>query len=169
MPLPKFHQQVIAAAKKAGVQLPGSAARILDYSAIWVGKDGRAFTRAVLRDLDAMERMIDEGLFETGIRRIGAEQELFFVDSAMPAASWQWALIALLALGPGNGHLLMNWAHRVVSASLLTIVLSLVPLLASIWAHLVFGEPYGWLHVAGMLLVVMAIEGGRRAEVAQAA
>jgi drug/metabolite transporter (DMT)-like permease len=101
-----------------------------------------------------------------GVALLVVAPGLLFVDAPLPAAAWQWGLIALLALGPGNGHLLINWAHRSVSAVLLTLVLSLVPLLASIWAHLVFDEPYGWMHAAGMLAVVIAIEGGRRAEVA---
>jgi len=46
----------------------------------------RAFTRAVLDDLHGLERMIEEGRFETGVRRIGAEQEMFLVDrSRLPA------------------------------------------------------------------------------------
>jgi O-acetylserine/cysteine efflux transporter len=73
-------------------------------------------------------------------------------------------LLFVLAMVPGNGHLLVNWAHNRVTAALSSLVLALVPLLASVWAHLVFGEPYGWRHVAGMLLVVAAIEGGRRVE-----
>ena len=40
----------------------------------------RLFSRALLRDLRAFERMLDEGLFETEVRRIGAEQEMFLVD-----------------------------------------------------------------------------------------
>lgn len=35
---------------------------------------------AVLRDLRALARMIDDGLIESGVRRIGTEQELFLVD-----------------------------------------------------------------------------------------
>lgn len=73
-------------------------------------------------------------------------------------------LLAVLALVPGNGHLLLNWAHRRVTAALSSLALAAVPLLASIWAHLVLGEPYGWRHVVGMLLVAGAIEGGRRVE-----
>ncbi|MEZ4440516.1 MAG: hypothetical protein R3B72_15570 [Polyangiaceae bacterium] len=46
----------------------------------------RNFTKAVLDDLAALERMIELGRFETGIRRIGAEQEMFLVDrSRQPA------------------------------------------------------------------------------------
>lgn len=40
----------------------------------------RAFTKRVLRDVQAMERMLREGRFEEGVRRIGAEQEVFLVD-----------------------------------------------------------------------------------------
>lgn len=47
----------------------------------------RAFTLAVLNDLQAFEMMLDADLFEEDVRRIGAEQEMFLVDSAMrPAA-----------------------------------------------------------------------------------
>ncbi|HWN69982.1 MAG TPA: glutamate-cysteine ligase family protein, partial [Haliangium sp.] len=43
----------------------------------------RAFMKAVLDDVHALERMIETGMFETGRRRIGAEQEMFLVDKAM--------------------------------------------------------------------------------------
>lgn len=40
----------------------------------------RRFTSRVLEDLDALERLLDEGLLESDVRRIGAEQEMFLVD-----------------------------------------------------------------------------------------
>ncbi|GAB4151890.1 MAG: glutamate-cysteine ligase family protein [Planctomycetota bacterium] len=40
----------------------------------------RGFMRAILADVHALERMISERRFESGVRRIGAEQELFLVD-----------------------------------------------------------------------------------------
>ncbi|NNF28400.1 MAG: CBS domain-containing protein [Gemmatimonadetes bacterium] len=40
----------------------------------------RLFTRALLRDLQALDRILAEGLIESGIRRFGAEQEMFLVD-----------------------------------------------------------------------------------------
>ncbi len=40
----------------------------------------RRFTRQVINDVRAMEHMLKEGMFETDVRRIGAEQELFLVD-----------------------------------------------------------------------------------------
>jgi drug/metabolite transporter (DMT)-like permease len=89
---------------------------------------------------------------------------LFFVTPRLPITGEHWLLIAALALLPGNGHLLVNWALSRVSATLASLTLLAVPLLASIWAHLLFGEPYGLRHVVGMLLVALAVEAGRRAE-----
>lgn len=40
----------------------------------------RAFTKRLLRDVQALERMLREGTIEEGVRRIGAEQEVFLVD-----------------------------------------------------------------------------------------
>ncbi len=43
----------------------------------------RRYMQALLRDVHAFERMLEEERFETGIRRIGAEQEMFLVDECM--------------------------------------------------------------------------------------
>ena len=44
------------------------------------------FTHALLNDLRALAFMLEEGLLESGVRRIGAEQEMFLVDrSRRPA------------------------------------------------------------------------------------
>jgi len=40
----------------------------------------REFTNHLMRDVRAMELMLHEDMFEAGVRRIGAEQELFMVD-----------------------------------------------------------------------------------------
>ena len=56
----------------------------------------RAFTKDLLEDLQAIERMIDEGKIETGVRRIGAEQEMFLVDQAMHPAMLAPAVLARL-------------------------------------------------------------------------
>ena len=40
----------------------------------------RTFTTRLLRDVAALERMVSQGLIEEGVRRIGAEQEVFLVD-----------------------------------------------------------------------------------------
>ena len=54
----------------------------------------RAFTKAVLTDLQALERMIDSGMLEDDVLRIGAEQEMFLVDSTMHPAPVATEIIA---------------------------------------------------------------------------
>ena len=41
----------------------------------------RRFTRQLLQDVRALEFLLQEGAFESGTRRIGAEQELFLVGN----------------------------------------------------------------------------------------
>ncbi|MEM7202508.1 MAG: CBS domain-containing protein [Planctomycetota bacterium] len=43
-------------------------------------QDLRAFMKSLLADVRALEAMLDRGMIESGIRRIGAEQEMFLVD-----------------------------------------------------------------------------------------
>src|SRR5690606_31493359 len=43
-------------------------------------RDIRRFTRNLIQDMRALEHMLENEMFETGVRRIGAEQELFLVD-----------------------------------------------------------------------------------------
>jgi len=47
----------------------------------------RAFIKCLLNDLRALEKMIGSGMIESGVRRIGAEQELFLVNSGWRPAS----------------------------------------------------------------------------------
>ncbi len=53
----------------------------------------RQFTKAVLSDLQALERMLAEGLMETGAIRIGAEQEMFLIDSSFHPAPFALEII----------------------------------------------------------------------------
>ncbi|MGD2124297.1 MAG: glutamate-cysteine ligase family protein [Gemmatimonadota bacterium] len=46
----------------------------------------RSFTKALLADLQALEEVLARGLIETGVRRIGAEQEAFLVDRSFHPA-----------------------------------------------------------------------------------
>ena len=42
----------------------------------------QAFMRSLLVEVNALERMLERGLFESGVQRIGAEQEMFLIDRA---------------------------------------------------------------------------------------
>ncbi len=58
------------------------------------GEDLRTFMRALLEDVHALEAMLGrEGLIERGVRRIGAEQEMFLVDRSMRPANKAPALL----------------------------------------------------------------------------
>jgi CBS domain-containing protein/gamma-glutamyl:cysteine ligase YbdK (ATP-grasp superfamily) len=46
----------------------------------------RAFVKTLLDDVHALEQMLERGCIEAGVRRIGAEQEMFLVDAAMNPA-----------------------------------------------------------------------------------
>jgi CBS domain-containing protein len=71
-------------------------------------QDRQRFVRALLDDVSALERMLDSGLIESGVRRIGAEQEIFLVDRTCEAAPVAPQLLERLARldpeGRGNTH-----------------------------------------------------------------
>ncbi|MEM8711852.1 MAG: CBS domain-containing protein, partial [Planctomycetota bacterium] len=58
--------------------------------------DLRSFMQAVLEDLQALETMIDKGMIERDVRRIGAEQEVFLVDESWHAVAKQSEVLGRL-------------------------------------------------------------------------
>jgi CBS domain-containing protein/gamma-glutamylcysteine synthetase len=59
----------------------------------------QAFMKSLLADVAALERMIETGRIESGVRRIGAEQEMFLLDRLMRPAP-----VALDVLKNANDH-----------------------------------------------------------------
>lgn len=57
------------------------------------GEELRIFIKCLLKDLRALEKMLEEEKFETGVARIGAEQEIFLVG-----ADWRPATLAMEVL-----------------------------------------------------------------------
>lgn len=57
-------------------------------------------TRWMLRDLQALQAMLRDDRFESGVRRIGAEQEMFLVDASWQPAPGALAVLAALAGRP---------------------------------------------------------------------
>ena len=57
----------------------------------------REFMRAMLADLRALDRMLRDGKFETGSRRIGAEQEMFLIDRNWAPARGSLQMLEKLA------------------------------------------------------------------------
>ena len=62
------------------------------------GEELRTFMRAILDDLQALEQLLDSDRIESGIRRIGAEMEMFLVDEA-----WRPSCKARAVLGHLEG------------------------------------------------------------------
>ena len=65
-----------------------------------IGKgSARAFSKALLKDLQALEKMLENGLIESGVRRFGCEQEMFLVNRA-----WRPAPVAMEILERLDGE-----------------------------------------------------------------
>ena len=64
------------------------------------GEQRRRFMKSLLQDLRALEKMLDDGLLQSDVRRIGAEQEFFLVDEAGRPAGRVMDLLATL----GDAH-----------------------------------------------------------------
>lgn len=60
------------------------------------GEERRSFMRYLLRDMRALERILDEGMLEEGVRRVGAEQELFLIDKAYHPAPVAMEMLAAM-------------------------------------------------------------------------
>jgi drug/metabolite transporter (DMT)-like permease len=71
------------------------------------------------------------------------------------AGDWLW--IGLLVIVPGGGHLLMNWAHRFVDASISSVISCLSPLVAALAAKVILSQPLTLVQLGGVLLGLAAI------------
>jgi drug/metabolite transporter (DMT)-like permease len=71
------------------------------------------------------------------------------------AGDWLW--ISLLTIVPGGGHLVMNWAHRYVDASVSSVISCLSPLVAAVAAKFILGQPLNADQIAGVLMGLVAI------------
>jgi CBS domain-containing protein len=60
----------------------------------------RSFVRALLEDVQALERMLEGGMIETDVRRIGAEQEIFLIGQGGAPANKALELQKRLGQGP---------------------------------------------------------------------
>ena len=72
-------------------------------------------------------------------------------------SSSQWIGILAMAVIPGTGHLLMNWAHAHIALTLASILTLSVPVLSTVGAAIVLDEAIvGW-QVAGMAVVLLGL------------
>ena len=65
--------------------------------------------------------------------------------------------IVLMVLGPGSGHLLMNWVHGHLPLALTSTLTLALPGLSAIGAAIFLDEPVAALQALGMAVVVVAL------------
>jgi drug/metabolite transporter (DMT)-like permease len=68
-----------------------------------------------------------------------------------------WCWIILLAVVPGSGHLIMNWAHRYLDASVSSVIGNLSALIAAVAAAVFLGQSMTFVQVIGVLVGLSAI------------
>jgi len=67
-------------------------------------------------------------------------------------------LVLVAAIVPGLGaYWIYGWAQRIVGASRVAVALYLGPLYASVAAWLMLGEPPGWHHLVGAMLILPGV------------
>lgn len=89
-------------------------------------------------------------------------------EKLTPARPTDWLWVALLSLVPGAGHLLFNWAHRFVEVSVSSVIGTGNPVVASVAALMILGQPLTALQVVGGVVAVVAIAAVARRPSAQA-
>jgi drug/metabolite transporter (DMT)-like permease len=71
--------------------------------------------------------------------------------------SRDWIWIVILSIVPGSGHLIMNWAHRYVDASVSSVVACLSPLVAAVAAMIFLGQSLTILQIFGVIVGLAAV------------
>ena len=71
------------------------------------------------------------------------------------AGAWVW--FVLLAVVPGSGHLLINWAHRFVDVSLSSVIVAANPIVAVIGAVALLHQHIGAIQVVFGAVALVAI------------
>ena len=59
---------------------------VQDIKQVSGSKQVREFTKALLSDIQALERMLKEGMIDEGVSRFGCEHEMFLVDQSFRPA-----------------------------------------------------------------------------------
>ena len=121
---------------------------LLSWSAYWlVSKHARA-------EQNALE-------YTAGVTIVAALMLTVLVllsrQSLGQVESGDWLWISLLAVVPGTAHLLMNWVHRYVDASVSSVIGSSNPVVAAVAAAAILGQPLTAIQVAGGLVGLAAI------------
>ncbi|MGA2531071.1 MAG: DMT family transporter [Acidimicrobiales bacterium] len=121
---------------------------LLSWTGYWlVSKHARATQDA----LDYTAGVTIVAAFSLTLVVLASGQNLGRVE----AGDWLW--IALLAVVPGGAHLMMNWAHRYVDASISSVIGSSNPIVAAAAAVVILGQKVSLLQILCGLAALAAI------------
>lgn len=81
---------------------------------------------------------------------------LLFGEGTGQVQGVEWLVMVPVMLVPSIGHLMVNWAHKYVAASVSSLVVLAVPVLAGIGAAVFLDEPFGPLQLLGGALVLLS-------------
>jgi drug/metabolite transporter (DMT)-like permease len=77
---------------------------------------------------------------------------------SLPGLRWQdWFWLVLFVLGAQGGHVLMAWAHAQVDVSISSLLILAEPIIATLAALVVLGEPLAPLEIAGGVVVILSV------------
>jgi drug/metabolite transporter (DMT)-like permease len=120
-----------------------------------------AFTGYWLASKRARAGNIGAGQYTAGVMLVAAlalTPVTFASGQALgPITGRDWAWLVLLALVPGAGHLLFNWAHRFVDVSVSSVIGAGNPVVAGLAALVILGQPLSLLQMVGGAVAVVAI------------
>jgi drug/metabolite transporter (DMT)-like permease len=99
--------------------------------------------------------------YTAGVTIMAAVTSTFIIlvagESVVRVRVGDWIWIILLAIIPGSGHFLMNWAHRLVRASVSSAISCLAPLVASVLAIPILGQSLSFLQLVGEMIGLLGI------------
>ncbi|HMC51875.1 MAG TPA: DMT family transporter [Acidimicrobiales bacterium] len=142
---------VVAAAGGAGGNVGGD---LLAVGALGAWTWYFVASKAARRDLGALD-------YQTALAVIAAVvvTPVALAAGATPAphtlANVGW--LVAIAVGPGGGHLLMNWAHAHVRLSITSLLTLAAPVISAAGAAVALGEPVAGVQIAGMAITIGAL------------
>jgi drug/metabolite transporter (DMT)-like permease len=83
---------------------------------------------------------------------------VLFAERGVPFASASdWAWLMVMVVGPGGGHLLMNWAHNHTTITLTSLLTLASPVVSAVAAAIFLDERVSAVQILGMVIVLASL------------
>jgi drug/metabolite transporter (DMT)-like permease len=86
----------------------------------------------------------------------GLYRALIFDYSHVPFSAW-WSVLYVALMISVCSYVLWNWVLKYMEATKVAVFQNLQPVLASVAAFLLLGEPFGWGFVIGGVIVLIGV------------